>query len=317
VIGERLLAPPAPGVGGNRRGTITPAEEKRLQQGSDVYGAVCFACHAPDGLGEPLGGAPAGTMMAPPLAGSPRLQGHRDYVIKVLLRGMTGPIEGRTYRDVMVPMDNTDEWIAGIASYVRTSFGNNGDLVTPADVARVRAEIAGRKTPWTAAELEASLPRPLDAQQFTLAASHGGATAPGAATLRGWHSGVPQMPGMWFQIELREPALLTEIQFDSPAVETGRGGRGRGAGAPAQAAPPPPPEFLTPRAYDVRVSADGKKWSKPVATGVPTGSHTTIAFPATRAQFVRITQIDNIPGAPAWSIRNLRVYEARTTDDGR
>ena len=217
VIGERLLAPPAAGVGGNRRGTITPAEEKRLQQGSDVYGAVCFACHAPDGLGAPLEGAPAGTMMAPPLAGSPRVQGHRDYVIKVLLRGMIGPLDGRTYRDVMVPMDNTDEWIAGVASYVRTSFGNNGDLVTPADVARVRAEIAGRKTPWTAAELEASLPRPLDALQFTLTASHGGATAPGAATLRGWHSGVAQMPGMWFQIELREPALVTEIQFDSPA----------------------------------------------------------------------------------------------------
>ncbi|HMC76861.1 MAG TPA: hypothetical protein VKH34_07000 [Vicinamibacterales bacterium] len=307
VIGERLLAPPAAGVGGRRRGTITPTEEKRLQQGSDVYGAVCFACHAPDGLGAPLEGAPAGTMMAPPLAGSPRVQGHRDYVIKVLMRGMIGPLDGKTYRDVMVPMDNTDEWIAGVASYVRTSFGNNGDLVTPADVARVRAEIAGRKTPWTAPELEASLPRQLDAQQFTLTASHGGPTAPGAATMRGWHSGVAQMPGMWFQIELREPALVTEIQFDSPARETPRG---RGA---APVTPAPPPVYLTPRAYDVQVSADGKKWSKPVASGLPTGSHATIAFTPTRARYVRITQTDNIADAPAWSIRNLRVYEARTT----
>jgi mono/diheme cytochrome c family protein len=315
VIGERLLAPPAAGLGGNRRGTITPTEEKRLQQGSDVYGAVCFACHAPDGLGAPLEGAPAGTMMAPPLAGSPRLQGHRDYVIKVLLRGMTGPLDGKTYRDVMVPMDNTDEWIAGIASYVRTSFGNNGDLVTPADVARVRAEIAGRKTPWTAPELEASLPRSLDAQQFTLTASHGGATAPGAATLRGWNSGVAQVPGMWFQIALREPALLTEIQFDSPAAPTGRGGRG--AGAPAQATPAPPPVYLSPRAYEVQVSADGKKWSKPVATGAVTGSHATIAFPPARAQFVRITQTGNLPDAPAWSIRNLRLYEARPASAAR
>jgi hypothetical protein len=207
----------------------------------------------------------------------------------------------------MVPMDNTDEWIAGVASYVRTSFGNNGDLVTPADVARVRAEIAGRKTPWTAPELEASLPRQLDAQQFTLTASHGGPTAPGAATMRGWHSGVAQMPGMWFQIELREPALVTEIQFDSPARETPRG---RGA---APVTPAPPPVYLTPRAYDVQVSADGKKWSKPVASGLPTGSHATIAFTPTRARYVRITQTDNIADAPAWSIRNLRVYEARTT----
>ena len=62
-------------------------EEKRLQQGSDVFGAVCFACHGTDGMGKAMEGAPAGTMMAPPLAGSPRVQGHRDYVIKVLLPG--------------------------------------------------------------------------------------------------------------------------------------------------------------------------------------------------------------------------------------
>ena len=42
--------------------------------------------------------------MAPSLAGSPRVQAHRDYVIKVLLGGLTGPLDGKTYRDVMVPM---------------------------------------------------------------------------------------------------------------------------------------------------------------------------------------------------------------------
>src|SRR5262249_44854165 len=154
IIGDRLLSPPAALFGGGRRGAapLTAAEEKRLQQGSDVFGAVCFSCHASDGTGAPREGAAPGTMMAPPLAGSPRVQGHRDYVIKVLLRGMTGPLDGRSYRDVMVPMDNTDEWVAGIASYVRTSFGNTGDLVTPADVARVRAEIAGRTAPWTIGE---------------------------------------------------------------------------------------------------------------------------------------------------------------------
>ena len=124
-------------------------------------------------MGAPLEGAPPGTMMAPPLAGSPRVQAHRDYVIKVLLKGLTGPLDGKAYRDVMVPMGGTDEWIAGIASYLRTSFGNNGGLVTPADVARVRAETASRKTPWTVPELEGSLPRPLDSQQWKLTASHG------------------------------------------------------------------------------------------------------------------------------------------------
>ena len=64
--------------------------------------------------------------MAPSLADSPRVQGHRDYVIKTLLHGMTGPLDGKTYpAGVMMPFGtNTDDWIAAIASYVRNSFGN-------------------------------------------------------------------------------------------------------------------------------------------------------------------------------------------------
>ena len=322
VIGDRLMNPPAAfaGGGGGRGRVLTPAEEKRLQAGNDVFNAVCFSCHGPDGLGAPLDGAPAGTTMAPPLAGSPRVQGHRDYIIKVLLRGMTGPLDGKTYRDVMVPMDNTDEWVAGIAWYVRTSFGNTGDMVTPADVARVRAEIAPRKAPWTQPDLETSLPRQLDAQQFKVTASHGTETAEYASTLRGWSSSVPQAPGMWLQIELPQTANVSELQFDS----IGGGGRGGGGGAgrgaaplpapgapPARGAAPAPSTLGYPRAFDVQVSMDGKKWSKPVASGRGEGSHTTIAFAPTQAKFVRITQTDNIPDAPAWSVRNLRVYEAK------
>src|SRR5258708_34971071 len=95
--------------------------------------------------------------MAPPLAGSPRVNGHRDYVVKAILHGLTGPIDGATYGDLMIPMaNNPDDWIASVASYVRTSFGNTGGLVTPADVKRVRAATAARKGPWSIPELETS-----------------------------------------------------------------------------------------------------------------------------------------------------------------
>jgi hypothetical protein len=207
----------------------------------------------------------------------------------------------------MVPMDNTDEWIAGIASYVRTSFGNRGDMVTPADVARVRAEIAGRKTPWTPSELEATLPRPLDAQLWKLTASHGTGTLAGAATLRGWNSGVPQTPGMWFEVELPEQALVTELQFESINVPVPGARGGRGAAGP----PPAPPVAEYPRAYAVQVSLDGRKWSKPIAEGKGYGTRTTIAFVPTLARFLRITQTDNVTDAPPWSIRSLRLYQAR------
>ena len=103
-----------------------------------------------------------------------------------------------------------------------------------------------------------------------------------------------------------QPVLVTELQFASASAPAARGTRG--APAPAQA---PPPIVWYPRSYSVQVSMDGKKWSKPVAQGQGTGAQTTATFAPTRARFVRITQTDNIADAPQWSIRNLRVLEAR------
>src|SRR4029453_17948182 len=108
------------------------------------------------------GGTAGGLTVAPSLAGSARVSGHRDYVIKAILHGLTGPIDGRTYSQVMVPLGtNKDQWIADVASFVRNSFGNSGTFVAPADVARARATTGNRATQWTIPELEASLPRAL------------------------------------------------------------------------------------------------------------------------------------------------------------
>jgi len=190
---------------------------------------------------------------------------------------------------------------------VRNSFGNSAGMVTPADVARVRTETASRTTPWTLPELEATLPRMLDSQPWKLTASHGAETAAAAATLRGWSSAAPQAQGMWFTIELPQPAMVTELQFESQA-SSGRGGRGGPGGRGA--APAGPPAIGYPRSYSVQVSADGTTWSKPVVEGKGEGARTTITFPPARAKFVRITQTEAATDAPAWSIRNLRIYEA-------
>ena len=60
----------------------------------------------------------------------------------------------------------------------------------------------------------------------------------------------------------------------------------------------------------MQVSTDGTTWSKPVAEGKGEGARTTITFAPARAKFVRITQTESAADAPAWSIRNLRIYEA-------
>jgi hypothetical protein len=254
------------------------------------------------------------------------VQGHRDYVIKALLGGLTGPVGDKTYTEVMIPMgSNNDEWIAAAASYIRNNFGNAAGIVTPADVAHVRAASGNRKAPWTVAEIEPTLPRVLEAQPtWKLTASHSSDTAAAALTLRAWNSGAPQAAGMWFQVELPQPAMVTEIQFDSPGARAGGAGARGAAGVPGTpqgpggpggfggfgGATPAPPTPTYPHGYRVQVSMNGTTWSAPVAEGKGSGTRTIVSFKPVQAKFVRITQTDTVENPTNWSINNLRILEA-------
>jgi mono/diheme cytochrome c family protein/glucose/arabinose dehydrogenase len=295
-IGRQLLQP-APTLvfsGRGGRGGMAPAVEATLQKGATIYKELCATCHGADGRGTAIEGT--GALMAPPLVGSNRVLGHRDYVIKTLLHGLTGPIDGRNY-GVMVPMGaNNDEWVASIASYIRSGFGTSDWLIAPADVARVRAATAGRTTLWTLSELDASIPRPIVADpSWKATASHNPAAAGGGTNFSGWSSDAPQAAGMWYQLELPAAVNLTELQFESQP----QGGRG---GAPATA--------TYPRAFKVEVSEDGRQWGPPVAESRGSGSPTTIAFAPTRGKFIRITLTADAPDAPAWAVRNVRLLAA-------
>ena len=80
--------------------------------------------------------------------GSPRVNGHRDYVIKAVLHGLNGPVDEKTYSDLMIPMGtNPDEWIASVASYVRTGFGNSASPVTAAREGEGPGNDAGDRDP--------------------------------------------------------------------------------------------------------------------------------------------------------------------------
>ena len=297
-VGDRIVNAPANTATGRGGPALTPEQQAIMARGGAIYTELCFSCHGDDGRGTPVPGARSGLVMAPSLSGSSRVNGHRDYVIKPLLHGMSGPIEGKTFPQVMVPMgSNTDQWVADIASYVRNSFGNSSTWVSAADVARVRAATASRKTPWTLAELEVSLPRPLvpDAT-WTVTASHASSRAAGALDYTRWTSEAPQQPGMWIQVSLPQPVVLTEIQFDSPPIAGGRSGA--------------PPIATFPRGYRVEVSTDGTTWSAPVAEGQGSGRVTAIAFAPVRARVVRITQTAATENAPVWSIERLRLFEA-------
>ena len=290
-VGKMLLA-----SGRGRGGPgLSTEQQQLLDRGATIYAELCFSCHGEDGRGVAMAGSSDGSMMAPPIAGSPRVQGHRDYVIKVLLHGLTGPLNGRNYTNVMVPMGTQkDDWIAAIGSYIRNDFGNTGSFITPADVARVRALTPNRRTSWTAAEAERGLPVLLTAQPtWKVTTSHNPAAAMNVLNIVGWSSQAPQEAGMYFQIELPEPTMVSEVQFTSPGGVAGRGGAAPGAPT-------------VQREYTVQLSTDGKTWSQPVARGAITLT-TTAAFTPARAKFVRVTQVVAGPGTGPWTVQNARL----------
>ena len=293
-VAERILKPPAAAAGG---GTLLSADERRVvERGATIYSESCVACHGEEGRGAPLPGGRG--LRAPALNGSHRVIGHREYVIRTMLHGLSGPVDGRTYAEAMAPMGaSRDGWIADVGSFIRNSFGNSASVIGEADVARVREQTKQRTAPWTVAELERAVPRLLlPDTTWRATASHNGSSAAGAFDFTRWSTGAPQEARMSFQIELPRPVAVTDIQFESQISGGGRGG--------------PPPVATSPRGYRVEVSMDGQKWSAPVAEGQSAARTTAISFAAVRARFVRITLTIDAKDVPAWTMERLRLYEA-------
>jgi mono/diheme cytochrome c family protein/glucose/arabinose dehydrogenase len=296
-------------------------QRKTMQGGESTYKELCFSCHGADGKGAPMQGAPEGTTLAPTLAASARVLGHRDYVIKVLLNGLTGDIDGKAYGTaVMVPMGaNTDQWIAEVASYVRNSFGNSAMLVTPEQVATVRKAVK-RSQPWTLPELLATVPAPLtNMADWKVSASHNSAGAsaalnvPGSAPAGRWDSGAPQQPGMWFQIELPQTTKVSEVQIDSALPGGGRGARGLGPGrgAPGGFGGRGGPPATGPVGFSVQASSDGTTWGAPLAQGSGQTPTTVVAFAPVSAKFIRITQTGSASNGELWAIQQVRVFQVQ------
>ena len=283
-IGELLTLSP-----GQKLTEFSDSERQVLKKGEEIYATLCAACHGANGRGMEVAGL-EGAMIAPSLSGSKTMTANPNGGIYVLLKGMQGEIDGKKYEGLMIPMDtNDDEWIASVLSYVRNSFGNRGSLIKPEDVARARAEIADRKTPWTYEELQEMLPQYIPLDQLKLTASHFGGEVHRAIDGRAdsrYSTGKPMTPGMWLQIELKDEAKVTELILDSSASANDY-----------------------PRGYEVTVSKDGKEWSQPVAKGEGKGAITEIRFDPIETRFIRITQTGNAPGN-YWSIHELQVLEA-------
>lgn len=111
----------------------------QYSQGEQLYLQHCMACHNPNGTGAPG--------LLPPLAGTDWVTGDKGRLIRLVLNGMSGPIEvnGTTYDQEMPSFAHlSDEQLASILSYIRTSFGNQANGVIAGEVADERAALSNR-----------------------------------------------------------------------------------------------------------------------------------------------------------------------------
>jgi nitrite reductase (NO-forming) len=111
----------------------TLTKQAQIERGQRVFMQTCFACHQPDGKGLPA--------IFPPLAGSDFLKADRERPIRVVTKGLTGPVtvNGQAFNNIMPPQVLTDQQIADVLTYVTNSWGNSGTPYNVDDVRRVKA----------------------------------------------------------------------------------------------------------------------------------------------------------------------------------
>lgn len=132
-----------------------PVASAQQAPGQQEY-QLCATCHQQNGEGLP--GA------FPPLAGGEFANAANVAVpIRILLHGLSGPVtvKGQEFNSVMpaygTGVEMSNEEVANVLTYVRSSWGNTASAVTAADVEKVRNTPREATGPVTAAELEAMM----------------------------------------------------------------------------------------------------------------------------------------------------------------
>ncbi len=119
---------------------VALTKELQIEKGRQVYMQTCFVCHQPTGLGLPG--------QIPPLAASDYLMADKERSIRGVLQGQSGEmvVNGKTYNAVMIPLNTlSDEDVANVLTFVRNTWGNSGERLTPEEVRKVRRELPAPK----------------------------------------------------------------------------------------------------------------------------------------------------------------------------
>ena len=313
VVGEQILNPSTQRkFGSGAKGEMNKEEIASLERGAVIFNELCVQCHGADGTGTLVGN---GQTLAPALTGSPRVQWHPDYVIKTIMRGLKGPLDGVQFPGgVMVGnQEQSDQWIADISSFIRRNLGNEASMVSAEKVKNVREVTSHVSLPYTFDELKSSVPQLLgDEESVIVTASHseptriGGTASPiGAFNFEGWTTGVSQQVDMWFQVELPKAQHIAEIRFNSPTIWR-RGNWTRESGLPR-----PEPLQTYPRSFKLLSSIDGITWDE-VAQVLPTNSESIVDLADVELKFLKIVLLESLPETEdiPWSMNQFKIYKS-------
>jgi glucose/arabinose dehydrogenase/mono/diheme cytochrome c family protein len=130
---------------------LSPNQMAQVELGKELY-IGCASCHSGDGKG--IEG------LAPPLANSSWVSGPPEWLARIILQGLNGPIEvhGKTWNGVMPAHQDmagfSDEAVAGLLTYLRRSWGNRADPVAVDIIKAARQDTSAQSMPWTVATLE-------------------------------------------------------------------------------------------------------------------------------------------------------------------
>jgi len=117
----------------------------KVVDGAKVYGEVCASCH--QAAGEGIAGA------FPPLAESEWVAMETRVLARIVLGGLQGPImvKGVAYNAAMPGFSQlSDEEIAAVLTYIRSSFGNASGPIDAGAVKAVRDDGGVKSGGWTA-----------------------------------------------------------------------------------------------------------------------------------------------------------------------
>lgn len=130
-----------------------PAPEKPNPAaiGKSLYNGNCANCHQGTGEGQPG--------QYPPLVDSEWVKGDKKRLAAIMLAGLSGPVtvKGASYSTQAMPGWAgvfTDEKLAAIMTYIRSTWGNTANEVKPDEVAAARTQFGAHlSAPYCEADL--------------------------------------------------------------------------------------------------------------------------------------------------------------------